>query len=1364
MKIKKWHIVVPLAFLIALVSIGLVGWTEIQERAMDFLLNEVRRAAGGHVELETAELGFRTIRLEGLKVTFAGLPGVLSIRNARLEYSWPGFLFSGFNVWDAVRRLTLFDPELVYFYGHDRVSSGKAGLSLDVLKTLGALGDLRFSGGRVFIKDQTTDLKPRVRLVHKLNGRIGAEDSHGISVYLGGETREGGDFRIEGSIDLSDHSYDLDLLIKSLDLTEAWFPLNSGSVLSVGEFDLNGRISRRDGRTTAQGEVSLSGGSVLFGDLRRTIEQVRLAGRVVDDTLFIRWGEGTYLGRPFQASGRLISLFEAPKMQIEARWADVDLGEAVARWRPEVRDRLAGYGTLQAVVEGPLDSLRVAGSLRLDRVSFEGWSFEEPTLQFRLDRSRLTAEHISGLWKGHKLEGSGRVDLIGRGRPLHVKLEIAELDMSLLGEALGVQRMEGIGDIEIEAVGDLERPNWLVYYKLQQFALGDYPLPDQAGWLRYEGGRARFETSGKYGSVSGSISSLFDRPSLSARLYLQSIPLQLSEDFKGDLFGQAEVTGDLTFLRTDGQFWLREGAGLSGGLSVRADLWDIVGSHRRGRVQVASDQLKLRGAPLDVDGEISLEDNRLRVDLSVGEGQIDFDGHISRADTTIEEGKVHIQNLSAWMLPQVLGLPSIGFDGRLSGELDLQGRISRPQMAGRLRLESGEIDGVEGLEAEVGFRWRDGVLDLQEGLLYQRDEQLVDLHGRWRWGGELDLQATIDGVEASIFSSLFDLGRAHPKGKISAGGRLSRKNGTSDIQVDLAVRNGELFHVPIDRLVARLKGDFKWLEIEHCEIERVGMYRGWARGGTPLWGASVPKGRELDLEMALEGNFLSFLPGATSIVRRASGTGAALVRIGGSWDDLKVTKAEAEFAHGSIRPAFLIDQIEQVAGRIRLYEDGFLEIELSGLAGSDTLSLRNLKEVGVDGESLPPIEVRDGVLNLGVLILGTSSDGVEVSIPPIMGSGGTGRLRPTGKTSGERFYIGGPSDAPKVRGRLEVYKTEGTYPFYELGPEEDRFELVDRMDWDLVAVAKQDVWYFSETVGGPGWAHGKIVENDSLEFYGSIEQDTFYVRGHVRTREGIVGYIDTEFRVVGEAGVEVDTKYQVYPRFYGKARTTVYDEITGEPEDIEVEIYGVDETTGGITDMAPWGAFRLRFIPMNPLDREQYSLDDYQEQAVEKLGYTSGRYGEKVIGAGLEAVENIYVRPLTRPIERKLGKSLGLDVVQIRPSIARNLMGWSDLWNGNSPLLGTIYGPGALNLLGGTRFVLGKHLASGLFLSYSGRVEAGQYGLEREALVLGVKHRVGLEYSIQDRTKLEIEYDYNDVLRDQDKDDKRIELRHEFDF
>jgi hypothetical protein len=148
----------------------------------------------------------------------------------------------------------------------------------------------------------------------------------------------------------------------------------------------------------------------------------------------------------------------------------------------------------------------------------------------------------------------------------------------------------------------------------------------------------------------------------------------------------------------------------------------------------------------------------------------------------------------------------------------------------------------------------------------------------------------------------------------------------------------------------------------------------------------------------------------------------------------------------------------------------------------------------------------------------------------------------------------------------------------------------------------------------------------------------------------------------------------------------------------------------------------------------------------------------------------LLIRPLVRPLERRMEKGLKLDYVRLSLQITSNLIyfglqpRWKFLPEASYLRSSNIYTfDPSLLLMQGSEITVGKYVFSNFYLTYSGQL-VSIYDEPK----FGLNNRFGLEYRLLQNLLLEFEYDrflfdpsyYNPDLYQ----DFRIRLKHSFNF
>ena len=450
----------------------------------------------------------------------------------------------------------------------------------------------------------------------------------------------------------------------------------------------------------------------------------------------------------------------------------------------------------------------------------------------------------------------------------------------------------------------------------------------------------------------------------------------------------------------------------------------------------------------------------------------------------------------------------------------------------------------------------------------------------------------------------------------------------------------------------------------------------------------------------------------------------------------------------------------------------FLKINnISSIADDRFIKISNVQRVKIkrdDGKEIdlePMVLLEDG-LNWGILILENDDKGIRLNIPPLMEKGETGEIHLLGKNPEEKFYFSGPSDNPVLRGRVNVGKMNFTYPFLGEGGEKGAVEkFLEKIYWDLSVFALGDVRYFRVEPTSVSSITDNIYFDISIddtekgiEFSGIIDDGTFGVEGNVLSTRGTIEFMDLIFRVE-RFDIAFDKRNE-FPTISGRARTTIRDS-TDFPRDIYIVPYY--KTTDSKNNLSGnnFNNLSLKF-EINEPSGENPALEVSQEEILRLLGYSVYDIASKAPTVFGMRAQNMLLRPIVKPIERKIRDFFGLDELTLKPSFARNLTEYffeSSFNMGASKRLGEkiFYRPSLL--FQSSSLVLGKYISNEFYFSYEGQLVTGFVREEKEKL--GLSHLFGLEYRLAPGVMLEMQYDYQ-FDRYQNKKDKRLWIRQYF--
>ena len=596
--------------------------------------------------------------------------------------------------------------------------------------------------------------------------------------------------------------------------------------------------------------------------------------------------------------------------------------------------------------------------------------------------------------------------------------------------------------------------------------------------------------------------------------------------------------------------------------------------------------------------------------------------------------------------------------------------------------------------------------------------------------------------------------------------------------VELNITNGKVYDIPFDELGIAVQDSMldsedymNWtnhvLIFQKIIAIKRGLYHLESNGILPL-----SENGPLRLALKFNGDILSFIPKLDRFFTDGASFSDINLEIGGTPANPKIEQGRIEIDRGELWLASVADHVQHIRGLIEK------------TAGSNKVFFRNFHaEVNDHALDINTVEniltsnskkleswyFKELDLDFGILSLATSPGGVRLQIPGLMAEGEQGDLELSGKTEKETFYFAGPVGHPNAWGKVVFSNSHFSFPFPPGDSEHPGVvvQFLKTINWDVNVFPGVDLLYVRTIPAFLGEVNAEInvdPESEGLHFTGIIEDNTFRPTGKLHSSRGRLEYLDQNFRVESY-GIIFDRSNEL-PEVYGRAWTSVRDSVGAVPKTVYLELYAIDRETGQNNYQARWEDFRFRLVSADP------TIGESQEQVLAYLGYSVDKIKEKATTVGGAVTENYVIRPLLRPIERRLERYLGFDFVRFNSRIAKNIfqVGLSQ-WYGPAPLNNSYRYPDTfapyLILLESSELTLGKYLAKNLYITYTGQLIANSNPNQSD---FSFNHSFGVEYRFLKNLLLEFEYDretlfYNPVYTEkQYLEDFKIRLRHSFSF
>ncbi len=608
--------------------------------------------------------------------------------------------------------------------------------------------------------------------------------------------------------------------------------------------------------------------------------------------------------------------------------------------------------------------------------------------------------------------------------------------------------------------------------------------------------------------------------------------------------------------------------------------------------------------------------------------------------------------------------------------------------------------------------------------------------------------------------------------------RMNGRVNLPETQMQINISNGKVYDIPFDQIslnahdsmivaldYATLKNHALVLE-NFLAIKR-GLYHIESRGVLPF-----SENGPLNLDVKFNGDLLSFVPRLDRFFVEGASFCNMNLLIGGTPANPKIEQGKIELDRGELWLAAVAGHVQNIKGIIEkpagtnkvIFKNLHAEVNNRAL---EINTVENI--VSSDGKKLESWYFKDLDLDFGILALATSAGGVRLQIPGLMVEGEQGDLELSGKTEHETFYFAGPVRHPFARGKVIFANSRFSFPFPSSNSTEPDVvvQFLKNINWDVKVNPGVDLVYVRTIPAFIGDVKAEIVvdpASDGISFTGIIADNTFSPSGKAFSSRGTLEYLDLNFRVESY-GVSFD-RTDGLPEVYGRAWTSIRDSVEAIPKTIYLELYAVDKETGQSNYRSRWEDFRFRLISTDP------TIGETQEQVLSYLGYSVDKIKEKATTVGGAVTENYVIRPLLRPLERRLENYLGFDFVRFNSRIAKNIfqVGLSQ-WYGPTMLSNNFryqdtFSPYMI-LLESSELTLGKYLAKNIYVTYTGQIIANANPNQND---FSFNHSFGVEYRFFNNLLLEFEYDretlfYTPLYMEKPYlEDFKVRLRHSFSF
>ncbi|MBN1541943.1 translocation/assembly module TamB domain-containing protein [candidate division KSB1 bacterium] len=1387
MRARRWVIIVVL---LALSFSGLVihagRFIRPNEKLKRFFLAQIRPMLGQDCDIQRVRLSLTSIHFLNVYLPQYDQRYSIFIKDLHVGYNFFRFILNGFDPTAISDHVLIQNPQIVFHEPAPETPGAKSLFSLsdslagsnnhsyeEQVQKFKFLRRLSVTNGEIYLQE---DDSLRTLLANSIEGWVFSRDADTLNFRLNGNlfSSTQNNLRLDGKAELAHGNIlAVNFLLNDFPLDEPIPQFEFSDLTMLGGRMHAALLFRQNPnpgsarRFDISGRIRVENASARLFSNTLMIDNLFATGRVRDWRISIEDIQCLLNGNPLSASASISDVF-APQIDLTADLARFRMKDFIGLMHLHPLPQIQGRADARLRIQGALNNLKLTTTLsapqfRIGNTDFSGLSVRSTWMGRRLHVSALQID----AWNS-RLAGEAEIDFRFPGKPVRASLSIEGDLGSQLRARTPVQIHSLVTQIDAEINGSLNNPIVFAQSKL----IWIDSQSDSLIWLsELEFRDQQLSIRRLLNNHSPGIDGTVDFRHRPVRFDLIGHELQTLSPLLGQLPQQ-------DFLRRR----LRATARLSGDVrrfNLSGDLQRLQGSFYT--IPLSSTSIDFTtGLGLRATGDLVLHPQAhqpMRAKLVLSASDSDFSAKLAFVDDEMvfryvgNSDTLIFANLAFRRLPlhKVLGLAEPTQIGFLDGEISFSGDKHRPRAEGNLRVD--EIGSNNGLSyyTDLEFAYDSDRFILKKFRLNTDEVTILDAEGEY--------SPPLDSLVLLIRGAGFDInsvmqaangGEGWISGRSLVDIQVSGSPRNPDVQGVIAVKAGKIRRVPFDELEMRLGRNAETSSSVSGDstggiyVNRIRLLRKdyYAVTGS----AFVPVNLEDSLHIYLtgEGNFLAIVPDLEKYFKNASSEGDFSAEFNGSLSKPRLKQANLSFRNGRMEFDSIIPPVRDVVGEIAFLPDGrFVQIKkLEGKVGGEWFRISTVRAMpGLARRRLEDLDLGGSGINLGVFVLESGKRGIPLNITGLMEKDVYGRLQPSGRAIDESFVLAGPIDRPVLRGTIDLHDFRFMYPFQGVEGEEDNIvvQFLRRIDWDLRVRPRDDVRYINTLPGALDKVYVNMLINDhdgKLDFTGQIQDETFRIEGKARSSTGLLEYFDMTFRVQ-EVGVEFDHG-SIFPIVYGEARTTVTDSL-GLPSQVILTLQTVDQTMNKkpVADIVKqeqvrgrWDQIRFKLTTDNP------NLGTNEAQILASLGYSTETLQDKAFDAIGISTENVIFRPLYRPVERHLEELFNLDYVRFSSRFTRNLI--ASNVNDNAEL------STRLALLRSTRLVVGKYLGDRLFLQYTGQVESGIDYKYKEKNI-GLRHTFGLEYRINPKLLLELEYDYNSMIYE-NRDDKRIVLRHWFPF
>jgi hypothetical protein len=670
----------------------------------------------------------------------------------------------------------------------------------------------------------------------------------------------------------------------------------------------------------------------------------------------------------------------------------------------------------------------------------------------------------------------------------------------------------------------------------------------------------------------------------------------------------------------------------------------------------------------------SLRIDSLQALLGIKAGGIVRFGKVAGVDLDVRYRDASLSMLNTMLFAR--RLPFLA--GLLSGSTRLSGSLEKIRTDSELHLKGASVSMFSGIEADAVVQTRDTVFTVLPMVIRQNGAALMQVDTVTNKNG-LRFSGSIDDLDvASIIGRLLpeEYFKEEHEIKGALSGNFSSTQSGLAAKVELRSNWISVDAWRLDRLKTSLKVNERGLYVESFTAEDSLRSRVTAKGFIP-WSVIADQENDsdtLDMQASISGDLLAstehnasvpfFLP----IGGHGMGTLDAAVK--GTLGNIRLIKAAVQIPQGVLRVRpFVQEDIKDFSLRIALANTSGSSAEpdqshnddevidkaeistlLTGSIGRRPIRIHSTHTIPAGFE---PIKL--GFLDFGAMLISTPKRGVDIHVPGLMEIGALGDIEFAAKPPFPEFALSGPIDHLCITGAWILRTCDVTFPILDNVETRVKFDPFPFINWNMdLRVGNRNVQYYYDT--GKNRKLMRLVELSIdpvsvLSLRGRVTDNTFSLLNSLRSTKGSIFFgrifnrnVDIGLDFVPER-IPDRRGYNNLPIIWGSAEAM---SDTSRFDRIKLSLIVRDSVTGAWSERG-----RLYDIHFRVGADIEAIPGEGQKQFVADEGKRYGSLG----GAGrfVSAMGEQYLhRVLLQNFERRLAKTLGLDVINVETSIASN--------------------------------------------------------------------------------------------------------------